>query len=684
MPLIRTCKTALCAAALVAQALVTHSHAAPIQVLAAQHRADVPFPEFEALWRKASASATNAAPKPAPTGGYVHLYLRNTNRQPVVLEDVLLEGISLKQAIAETLERKFKKHLRANSIYFSSLAPAEKQKLLDLGEPVWWRTDPKTLPSGAVGEVLVRLRKDPPGTRLNCTLKLSDGTAQEVAIPTANVAERCADVCFSPGLDTAWLYFTGSENGRAPKRILLDGVDVTAACKIGTDAHLNLAPVVLSPPHAFAPASLHCFQAVYEDGTPAIATTRAFPADFVYGLWGAKRGQGDDPAVGRAFLQEIVAHNINLQMPGIGSPAVASFYKSDEGRALLQKLGVRRVVDSEGKGGTEHPYAYYLADEPDAADSRVPGAPSGHQVGCLAQGLAGWSEELRRQDPVTPHMLNVDYTFPPVNWRMYGQLPDIFAADPYYQPRLREAFAKSPERAQLFAKATYVFAEAAISKSACEPRPLHIMLYGNRYEKGADSFRGPTPPEKRIEAFYAIAAGAKGLSYWWYSPGKPAVGLGAKEPDAQALWREVGLIGAELRTAGPLITRSSPLALPMTAASPRLWVKTLAAGLDALLVVVVNDDYTNDRAGTNIKPVANARVKFIPPAWLETREVFEILSTGTKDLPHNSREGQLELDLGTVDVTRLVVITSDPALRQSVQKDYEAHFATNVSRLLTP
>ena len=266
-------------------------------------------------------------------------------------------------------------------------------------------------------------------------------------------------------------------------------------------------------------------------------------------------------------------------------------------------------------------------------------------------------------------MLNVDYTFPPANWRIYGQLPDIFAADPYYQPRLREAFAKSPERARLFAKATYVFAEAAICKSACAPRPLHIMLYGNRYEQGNDTFRGPTPAEKRIEAFYAIAAGAKGLSYWWYSPGKPAVGLGAAEPGARALWREVGLIGAELRTAGPLITRSSPLALPMTAASPGLWVKTLAAGLDTLLLVVVNDDYTNDHEGTKINPVPNARLKFVPPAWLAAKDVFEILATGTKDISHTTRSGQLELNLGTVNVTRLVIITSDPALRQTAQRD---------------
>ena len=680
MPITGTPRTALCAMLLLAQAFAWSSAAAPLKTLAAQYRADTPFPEFEALWRK-SAGPTTTNLKATLTGGGLHIYLHNTSSQPIVIEDVLLEGISLTQAIAETTQRKFKKHLYASSIYFSKLAQPDKQRLIDLGEPVWWRVEPRTVAPGAVTEVYVRLRKSPPGASLNCRVKLADGASQDIAVPTTNVTDRCADVCFSPGLDTAWLYFAGRANGRAPKQILLDGQDVTAACRIGTDAHLSTTPVVLKPPRAFALASHHCFQAVYDDGVTAIATTRAFPADFVYGLWGAKRGKGDDPALGRAFVQELAAHNVNLQMPGIGSPAVAAFYKSAEGHALLKQLGVRRVVDSEGKGAAEHTYAYYLADEPDAADSRVPGAPSGRQIGCLAQGLAGWSEELRRDDPATPHMLNVDSTYVPYNWPTYGQLPDIFAADPYYQPRLREAFAKSPERAQLFAKATYVFAEAAICKSGCEPRPLHIMLYGNRYEQGTNTFRGPTPPEKRIEAFYAIAAGAKGLSYWWYSPSKPAVGLGAAEPGARALWREIGLIGAELRTAAPLIARSSPLALPFTA-PPKLWVRALAVGRDSLVLVVVNDDYTNDRQGTKITPVANAVLKPVVPSWLEAKDVFEITATGTKDVAHTTPAGRLELDLGTVNVTRLVVITSDSALRQSVQRDYETHFAANVKKLL--
>ena len=571
------------------------SHGAQLSVLAAQYRADVPFPQFEALWQKA-ATATSTNVKAAPSGGSVHVYLRNAGAQPVTIEDVLLEGVSLTQAIAITTERKFKKHLYASSIYFSKLPPAERQRLMDLGEPIWWRVDPKTLEPGAVAEVLVRLRRDPAKPVAHLPTETGwRGLAGDQRPDCQRVGPPRRRVFFAqPGYGLA--VFRRAGEGRAPEG---------SARRAGRHLRLHdrgrrtVATLSRCPPparNAFAPASLHCFQAVYSDGATAIATARAFPADFVYGVWGAKRAQGNDPSVGRAFVQEMAAHNVNLQMPGVGSPAVATFYKSDEGRALLAKLGVRRVVDSVGKAGDRLSYAYYLADEPDAADSRVPGVPGGHQVGCLGQGLVDWGHELRRQDRATPNMLNVDSTYVPNNYRIYGQLPDLFAADPYYQPRLREAYAKAPQRVPLFNKATYVHAVSSICKSSSEPRPLHIMLYGNRYEKGEDKFRGPTPPEKRIEAFYAIAAGAKGLSYWWYLPSKPAVGLGAAEPGARALWREVGLIGAELRTAAPLITRSSPMSLPVTA-TPKVWVKALAVGLDALLLVVVNDDYTNDREG---------------------------------------------------------------------------------------
>jgi len=673
----------ICAAAL-AQAFVFSSNGADLEIVAAQYMADQQFPQFQVYWAKdSSPNPAKVQPETVALGGAIHIYLRNRDSQAVDIQDVVLGNICLSEAIAETAQRKFKGHLHANNIYFSKLLASQKERLRALGEPVWWRAQPRKLAPRAIAEILIRLRMSAPKSSISCVVKLGDGSSKQLSVATADVGERCVDVCFSKSLDRAWLYFASRKRGRVPKQILVDGQDVTAQCTIGTDPQLKLTPVDYKPSEPFAPAALHCFQAIYEDGATAIAAIRAFPSVFAYGIWGAKPGNEGEIEVGRAFIKELQAHNVNLQMPGVGSRAVSAFYKSQEGRVLLQAAGIRRVVDAIGKGNTEHPYAYYLADEPDAADSRVQGLPGGRQVGSLAQGLVAWSEELRSQDPVTPHMLNVDFTFVPHNWYVYGQLPDIFAADPYYQPRLRQAYARSRERIRLFGKATVVFAESAICKAACEPRPLHIILYANRYEKGSDRFRGPTPQEKRIEAFYAVGAGAKGLSYWWYSPARPAVGLGAAEPDARALWREVGLLGAEFRTAGDLIARSTPLASAVTATS-NLWVKTLAAGLDALVLTVVNEDYTNDSRGTKLTPVLKAVVRLVPPAWMKAQDIFEISSRGTKALAWRAKGPEITLELGPLDVTRLVVISSNLALRPKLQEEYESHYASRVTRLLSP
>ena len=145
----------------------------------------------------------------------------------------------------------------------------------------------------------------------------------------------------------------------------------------------------------------------------------------------------------------------------------------------------------------------------------------------------------------------------------------------------------------------------------------------------------------------------------------------------------MGLIGAELRTAGPLITRSTPVSLPVTA-SPKLWVRTLAAGLDSLLLVVVNDDYRNDREGTKISPLPNSSVRLALPGWMDAKDAFEVVSQGTKEVARSLKDGELELNLGTVNVTRLVVITADPALRGRLQQGYDERYAANVKRLLGP
>jgi len=65
------------------------------------------------------------------------------------------------------------------------------------------------------------------------------------------------------------------------------------------------------------------------------------------------------------------------------------------------------------------------------------------------------------------------------------------------------------------------------------------------------------------------------------------------------------------------------------------WVRSLVAGLDTVVILCVNDDCANDRLGTTIRPVENAK---------------------------------LDVILGTVNVSRLLVVTSDAGLCGRLRK----------------
>lgn len=660
--------------------------AAELDTLGALYRPDAPFPEFTCFWSDSGQRELQLRGQAAmeqagkePQGGSIHLFLRNTAQSSVTIQDVLLEGVSLKRAVAFSEQGKLRENLHAASIHFSDLPAAERDRLISAGEPIWWKVDPQPIPAGGTAEVVVRLRLAPGSKTLRLGLEHADGIA-ESAVPIHATQTRMESISFSPAVDTVFLYLRHPVPGKSPSRILMDGQDVTSLCAIGRDAGLDTVPVVCKLNDPLARASFHCFQAVYPDGTTATGGLRAWADEIAYGIWGAKPGKESEVELARSYVKELHEHNINVQMEMVGSAAVSAFLKSDEGLSLLSALGIRRMVNDPGKGNTRAPSAYFLTDEPDAADFRTEGLEPNKRVGSLAQGLVQRSAALRKADPVTPHLLNVDTTFKPDNWYVYGQLPDIFATDPYYQERLRQAYWDQPWRVPIYAKATFIYAVSSVSQSACAPKPLHLILNSVRRTKKDKQFRFATPEEKRIEVYYALAAGAKEISYWWYTPVPPSYGCGGPEPEAVALWREIGLLGAEVRTAGSIISRSCPAVLPVTAPS-KLWVRCLLAGLDTLVILCVNDNYLNDRLGTVIKPVGNADVSVGLPSWMDPKTAFEVNSGGTQDVRWELSGSRLNLKLGTVDVTRMIVVATDPELRTRLQTLYEGKFADNVAKL---
>ncbi len=657
----------------------TASALAAPEVMDAYWRPDQPFPDFARFWGDSTGPDSEVKRQ---LGGTLHIYLRNTGDQPLTIGDASLEGFSLKQAIAYSDQRKFKGVAYAASIYFSKLPVADREKLIALGEPVWWKAEPGSVKPGESAQIIIRMRRTPPRKAVRVGLSLANGPELSVTVPVGDKHPSIVGAGFPTGLDQVCLYFRHPEKGEAPSTVLMDGVDITAQCSIGIDPNLDTAPVVAKLKAPLARGSFHCFQGVYADGSKATAGLRAFDDDLGYGLWGAKPGKEDDLAVGREHVLDMGTHCINVQMPILGSAAVAKFMSTEEGVKLMDTLGIRRLLDEPEKSQSR--FAFYLADEPDTADFKVKDVPGSSKVGCLGQGLLERAYSLREIDPLTPNMVNVNMTFKPDNWYTYGQLPDYFAADPYYQTRLAEAYWKKPNTIPMYSKCTFVNAVASICSSACAPNPLHIMLNSTCRQTKERKFRFGTREEKRIEAYYALAAGAKQISYWWFLPSKPGTdssnGCGADDPAAKALWNEIGLLGAEIRTAGPIIERSCPIALDVKA-SGKLWVRTLAAGTNTLVALCVNDDYTNDDKGTNIQPVTNAEVGIDLPSWLKPVDVFEIDCKGTHDVTWQGSD-RLNVSLGTLKVTRMIVITSDKGLRASTQKLYDAKFAANVSKLL--
>ncbi len=677
------------ATALAASFMAPAAVLAETDLLDACYRADQPFPRFYRFWHEPlnlpddpDAGAGQYADKHV-LGGSVHVFVRNTGSRSLAIEDILLEGVSLKRGLAfsdQRIKRKFA------SIHFADLPEAELNRLVAAGEPVWWKTDPQQIAPGGSGEVMVRLRQRPPVETLRLALKHAGGM-KDLAIPIRDAHPRMSGISFAADRGRAYLYSQGpGEAGGVPARIIMDGEDITRAATIAHDPAVGQAVAVVRFAKPLAPGSFHCFQVVYEDRLTASAGVRAWADDFAYGMWGGRPADESQIGLARGYVKDITDHNINVQMPQLGSRGVAAYFKSDAGQRYCKTVGLRKAISDPGKYDTKDAFAYFIHDEPDAGDYLAKGVEEGRKVGCLAQWAVGRTYKLRAADPVTPQFLNVDGTFKPENWYTYGQLPDIFATDPYYQARLRGTYQRHPHRLALYAKATYIYAVARVARSACTPRPLHVILNAVSHVDKANKwkFRFATPQEKRIEVYYALAAGASGISYWWYTPVGRCYGVGAaaSDPQAAALWREIGFLGAEVRTAGPLILRSCPTELPAKVSTPTLWTRCLLAGLDAVVMIVVNEQYANDRVGTVYQPIEEATVTLKLPSWLRPKDVFEISHEGTQAVTWKPEGSQITMTLGRVELTRLVVICEDPKLRGQLQDLYETRFAAKVARLV--
>ena len=109
--------------------------------------------------------------------------------------------------------------------------------------------------------------------------------------------------------------------------------------------------------------------------------------------------------------------------------------------------------------------------------------------------------------------------------------------------------------------------------------------------------------------------------------------------------------------------------------STNVWARALASGTDAIILIAVNDNiYMNTSGGRQYTPVTNATVTCTLPSWMQSPALlaFEVSAGGINDVSTSSNGNQLQVNLGTLNLTRLIVLTTSSQLWTSVQQRYDA------------
>ncbi len=629
-----------------------------VKVLGVQYQPDQVFPEDNCIWHDRQYPGPCSATVP---GANVKVFVKNTGPTAETINDVTLAGYSLKTVLPLNSSQN-----DAASIYYYWGTPP--QDILNAGEPVWYKGDPATtIAPGGLAQAVVRLRYLPTTPTVAVGV-VGVGNTVNTNITVDASAPQLASVGFSADQTKVYLHWRRT-GGAAPATVWMDGTNVTASTTTVGDPAVNFGASVIQLAAPLSAMSFHVYQGVYADGKTATAGVRTWVNPYLYGTWGSKPIPAD-AAAGAAWIDEATAHGVNALVMN-WADGLGTFLGTSSGRSYAESHGYGFVIHGSGQFYCTTPRMWFIYDEPDYTDYTIGGLPGGHNPGVMAMKMLQDGEGLRASYPLAPTTINVDGNLKPYNYWNWGQVADVFMNDAYYQPLLANAYWYDNYRIPLYQKATYIYASARTAALACEPNPMHMILYScSLHDTGSTNVWPFAPPAtKRIEVYYSLAAGAKGMSYWWYLLDPTFTGLGLGTPDALALWKEIGLLGAEIKTAQPLLVTSHPVGLPITP-SANVWARALAVGADTMILLVVNDNYSNDATGCHYTPVANASVTATLPFWMRFPAGFEITASGLSNVNLQTNGNQLAVSLGTLNVTRMIVLTRDPQLRATLQQRY--------------
>ena len=606
-------------------------------------RYDLPIEEFQ--WAEGWREQRQFFPRYFRPAATVHLFVHNTGDQAELVTDLMFQGKPMGEACTTP----------------------------DFAGPViWYRTNPEVIAPGGMAMIYMRLREKPTGP-IDVTIVTESGPRLDATLTGADFEQlRLGYVGFSHGIDKAYVYVE-NYSGRSLEvaDIEIDGRSVSSASQIVNPAFAGgPALIEASLTEPFAYGSYHCVKVTARQGPFAMHQVRArddwFPLAMI---------PGSTP------LSTYYAKCFNtLYSMGGSHPDEPGWWDPD---GEYEQLGFRVTRPSFTEppveaGATVPPgkIRYTNIDEPDAHESST--LPYMQRCGVnIMKRVEPVMRMQRRLDPHHETTVIVDRTYAPMNWFIYGEVPDVFINDCY-----------TPTQFMGFDLMVCAHTIDTLLP-AIGPRPVEMMLWG-AMNTGFPTRRSPTPEENDMSVHYVMGGGAKGLHYFLDWNSYPTVFQGGYFVGAtrtSMLWKTMGRMNAELMRLGSLLAIGHPFGIA-TSDNENLWTRSLLCGQNTFVIVMVNRQHSlhlndNHTRFQHVFPVKQATVTIDLPEWFSARTAFEVRWDAVEPVELSGSGSRRALTVENLQTSKVIVLSRDPDIAGKLALDPERLAALIESEKLT-
>jgi len=358
---------------------------------------------------------------------------------------------------------------------------------------------------------------------------------------------------------------------------------------------------------------------------------RAFEDFFPIGTWGVRE---ENPAI-------YSHHHIDTCVYG-GNPN-DNFYTD-----IAPKYGFRTMTPIEGyhaidrlRGLSGHPVpaCWLLSDEPDW--SRIP-------TEMLVR-----DREVRSIEKTKPTFITYCRN---VKFFEYAQISDIPCHDHYSVTA--PSTSKWPTRYGTRLEETAYYTRDL--KLASEPKPIWVWSQGVHEWDQRPKMPLPTANELIAQLWLNVGRGAKGILWFTFD-----LEMGEKYPETRKAVQDCGRL---LRLTRDDFIASEPYEAGVESRE-KIDVATLTTW-DKVFVFVFNQDYEIDDEAYPWKPVENVTLSLNLPDWIRPEAALELKPEGIETIQSNREGERVSLDLGRVEVCRVLVLSNDANLKDRYQQDW--------------